>query len=481
MSQLRVITVSRSDLARILVVVAMVPLVGACGQSRMVDTNARMRSHSQAGQYQRALSTLQTRRGSAFKQQDTVVYWMNEGMLLHLLGRHQESIAALNRAERRSKQLFTRSASKQVEAAFTSDAALDYQGEDHEKVLVNVVKALGFLALNQPEGALVEARKINRKLEYFNTVYGPHRNAYSEDAFAHWLMGMLYELEGSHDDARIAFTQARRVYEQQFNRRYDMNTPRFIIEDLARAAIRTGEAELLATLRTESGNPTLGSSADLAASHGEIVLLHLNGDGPDKTDIKIGCRFRDHVPLGCDARPGGDYLLGRSLPESSTGYSTAHVAFPRVVTRPPTFDRITLRAGSFRADSELVLPIDRIAHETQRDKLPRIFQRAVIRAIAKAGSQKTAQKASDKLASKGRVGTLLGLILNTGVKTANNLTEEADKRAWTTLPARIEVARMYLPAGTHDLSLTLPNGKTRTMSGVRLAAGQRLFITHRTL
>ena len=75
----------------------------------------------------------------------------------------------LNKAEQRAKELYTKSISKGIKAAFTSDAATDYAGEDYENVLLNVVKALDFLALGNKAGALVEARKINEKLKLYNT------------------------------------------------------------------------------------------------------------------------------------------------------------------------------------------------------------------------------------------------------------------------------------------------------------------------
>lgn len=453
----------------------------ACGQWRMVNTDTRVRQQARTGDYERALTTLQASKHRGYKAQDAVLYWLNEGMLLHLVGRHRESIAAFNRAEARSKQLFTRSISKHVKAAFTSNAALDYQGEDHEKVLINVMKSLSFLSLGDAQGALVEARKINRKLEYLNTVYREHKNAYSEDPFAHWLMGMLFELEGSHDDARIAFANARRVYVDHFGKRYRMAMPAFVVEDLARAAARTGEAELLDSLRTESGNPRLGHTGDLTRTHGEVVVIHLNGEGPTKDDFSVQCRFQGQIPIGCNYRPGGGYMVASSMPKPRNGQSTVTVAFPRVVTSKPAFKRITLSAGGLETTSELALPIDRIAQETLRDKLPRIFRSAVIRAVTKASSRKAANRAGNRLKQRGKTGSVLGFALKLGTDTATSWTEEADKRAWSTLPARIEVARLWLPTGSHEVTLSLPNGKTRTISNVRIAPGQRVFLTHRTI
>lgn len=461
-------------------------LASGCGQWRMVETETRLHRHTAAGEYERALALLQAERNRSYQAEDAVLYWMNEGMLLHLTGRYRESIVALTLAEERSKELFTRSVSREVEAAFTSDAALDYQGEDHEKVLLNVLKALSFLAVDDRIGALVEARKINHRLEYLNTAYQEHGNRYVEDAFAHWLMGMLFEIEGSYDDARIAFTHARRVYREHFQPRYGVGEPSYVAEDLARVARLGGDGELLRALREERGDPGLGRSRELMETHGEVVLVLLGGRGPKKSEVRVTCGQAGKQPFQCDREPGGgddNGFVERSLalPRGST---RVEVAFPTLEPGAPARVPVIVSASAspVRAPSEVALPIDRIARETLADKLPRVFQRAVLRALAKAGSKKAAHKAGDKLASKGTAGAIFGLLVSAGTDVVMDATEEADKRTWSTLPARIEVARLWLPPGTHDIVLTTPDGAARAViRGVEVRAGKRVFLTHRSM
>ena len=46
--------------------------------------------------------------------------------------------------------------------------------------------------------------------------------------------------------------------------------------------------------------------------------------------------------------------------------------------------------------------------------------------------------------------------------------EEADKRAWTTLPSRIDVARVWVKPGTHTIRIKLPNGRPGSIPGVKV-------------
>ena len=88
-------------------------IIVGCGQTQMVATTGQVRTHMLQGNYQAALGTLrQGKQSAAFREQDRVVYWMDEGMLLHLTRQYQQSNEALSRAEERSKELYTKSISK---------------------------------------------------------------------------------------------------------------------------------------------------------------------------------------------------------------------------------------------------------------------------------------------------------------------------------------------------------------------------------
>jgi hypothetical protein len=72
------------------------------------------------------------------------------------------------------------------------------------------------------------------------------------------------------------------------------------------------------------------------------------------------------------------------------------------------------------------------------------------------------------------------------LKTMAVATEEADKRCWQTLPAQIQVARLWVPAGEYDLriqSLAQQGAlaKPETATRVTLRAGDTRFVVERIL
>jgi hypothetical protein len=444
----------------------------ACGQRRMVRTTHQIRSQLRAGNYEAALAALRKGKREAFREQDRVVYWMNEGMLLHLLGRLDESNKVLEAAEKRSEELFTRSIRKDVKAAFTSQAATDYQGEDYEKVLLNVVKALNYAGIGDLESALVEARRINAKLRYYNTKY-ERKNVYNQDAFAHWLAGMLFEVERSYDDARISFEKALKVYLDDFTPNYGIEPPSYLIEDIIRTARLGGDEERAA--RYGEKYQVEGKTAELLKSRGEIVLIHFTGEGPTKSDFFITCWFRGVNYWRCDGEPSGEFINRVRIDVPSDG-TVVKVAFPRLHLHPPANPYAMVGAGASRTRTQPAYPLNAIAGKTLRDKTHRIFRNAVIRAITKAAAQTAAGAAGKK--AGGGFGQWLA---KTTSSVAMQAAEEADKRAWTTLPARIDVARLMVNPGVHDLEIQLPNGRRTTIPQLEVEAGERVFVTHRTL
>jgi uncharacterized protein len=469
---------STRHVARFCVLVAGVMLITACGQTKMVQTSGNIRHHMIDGNYPLALSELQKSKQQGFKEQDRVVYWMNEGMLLHLTGRYKESIAALNKAERRAKELYTKSISKGIKAAFTSNAATDYAGEDYENVLVFVVKALDFLAQGNKAGALVEARKINEKLKLYNTRY-KHKNVYNQDAFAHWMMGLLFEMEGSYDDARIAYVHALEGYEGTFSPNYGIGTPKFLGEDIVRASILSNAPEEASKYKEKFGQDK-GGTADLLKTHGEVVLVHLNGEGPSKSDYVVTCWFLTPTNWACDGEPGGEFMKKTRITIPSKG-TVVKVAFPQLHVREPRSPQAVVGVGPSKATTSPALPISAIAVKTMADKMHRIFRDAIIRIVAKTAASKGAGAAGSAAGGSGAGGKLLGWVAEKGTSAAMQAMEEADKRAWTTLPSRIDVARVWVKPGTHTIGISLPGGRPGSIPGVKVEAGKRVVVTWYTI
>ena len=93
-----------------------------------------------------------------------VLYGMDRGMTLQLAGEYQQSNAYWRRLKRKWIVSIQERFERKPLAFMTNDNTLPYEGDPYEQVMINVLKALNYALLNQWQDALVEARRIDHRL-----------------------------------------------------------------------------------------------------------------------------------------------------------------------------------------------------------------------------------------------------------------------------------------------------------------------------
>ncbi|SBT03771.1 conserved exported hypothetical protein [Candidatus Accumulibacter aalborgensis] len=124
------------------------------------------------------------------------------------------------------------------------------------------------------------------------------------------------------------------------------------------------------------------------------------------------------------------------------------LSFPVIKAEDKGFVPPSVNAGGKELPVETLVNIDAMARRLLKDQLPGIMLRTVVRAVAKSVAQDQAQKG--------------GLMLGAIVTIAAVATEQADERAWRTLPERISVARATLPYGKLPVEFQSGKGVYRT-------------------
>ena len=112
---------------------------------------------------------------------------------------------------------------------------------------------MNYLQMDQMEEALVEVRKINIKLNELNDKYPDYKNRYQRDAFAHLLMGLIYEASGNYNDAFIAYRNAYETYQSDYVKNFGLGAPLQLKYDLLRMASLCGFTSELRQYETEFG------------------------------------------------------------------------------------------------------------------------------------------------------------------------------------------------------------------------------------
>ena len=419
-----------------------------------------------------------------------LLYGMDRGMTLQLAGHYQQSNAVLEQAEEEVERLYTRTIRSETVAFLSNDNALPYEGDAYEHVMINVLKALNYTAQGQLQEALVEARRIDHRLNVLSDKV-KDTNGYRNDGFARYLSGILYEAAGDINNAFIAYRNAYEAY--QAARGWSRTPgPSSLRSDLLRTTAAldlTTEFEEYRRAFPDVVWEPVSAQQQLA----QVVMISYNGRAPRKED-----RYLD-LPISLDALQL--VLLNRGFSQSPHQRNRAadsvlyglngrvvRVALPRLVpqkTQVP-FEDMTLTdtAGyPVTARSELAQNVTALAEKSLSDRLPAITMKALARATTKfalaEGATRGAQQAAGKDAAPW-VGLIVGL-LTKGIAVAS---EEADKRSWQTLPDEIHVARAWVPAGQYQVSIR-PSGRGMAVGkesqSLNLVPGQTTFIIQRVL
>lgn len=237
----------RLPATRRLIALCLAALVSACAHNGpSTQFKREVQSLLAESRFDEAASHIDSAR-ETYGASNAVLFHLDRAVTLHDAGRYAESDQALDLAERRMDELYTRRFSQAAGRYFLHDATEDYAGEPYERALLHIYRALNHLFLGQGDGAAVEARKVGVFLDDLRA-RTDGALSYRDDAFAHLLSAMILEDTGELDNARIAWRQAQKVYGEQA-RAFQTPTPEAVLDGLL---FRDLEAESLAALEAET-------------------------------------------------------------------------------------------------------------------------------------------------------------------------------------------------------------------------------------
>ena len=464
-------------------------LLSACSSTAL--PYARIDGALQAGHPAEAVAAVEKARG-AYGTQSTVLYLMDKGMVQHLAGRYTDSNDSLSRAEALSEDFYTLRIRSELESFLTSDKALPYEGEEFEKVLLNVLMAVNYVHLGLWDDALVEARKVDHKLTVLAD-RNQKRMTYRTDALARYLSGVLYETAGDLSNAFVAYRLAFDAFDQH-RQAYGTPVPDMLRKDLLRLSAAVGLTQEHEEYRQAFGGIAWQSEA-AAQSFGEVVFITYAGHAPIKRDFMVDIPFSaDALGLVLATKQYGrnysnDQRAAESILYGLTG-RVVRVAVPRFVPRPSgvAYTEAVITGGDARYTSRSAL-MENITAIAAKDLEERFFRTAV-KAVARA-AWKYALAEAVRVGMRGAVrdkeaGLIIGAVAGALVHIFAIASEEADKRSWATLPDRIHVGRLKVPPGTYDVELRHigPSGgvvASQTIRGVVVPERGKRFVNSRVL
>ncbi len=369
-----------------------------------------------------------------------LLYLLEKGYMMHVGERWAESNAAFERAEERAEELYTKSVTREAAALLTSDLVLPYRGMSYELHMVQYYRALNYLALGEPDEALVEARKANAKLALYaedaKDVEGPR-----QDAFMQYVTGLLYASEGEWNDAAVSFRDAARLYRAR-EEATGARAPAWLAEDYFAAATRVGlasEADSIAAM-----HPTIAerAAADAAGRASNLIVFFESGFVPYREPVDITLPIYEdidweHADAWSSAHRYRDEFGRDVYAYEARRVKLDHVlrfSFPRLVDLPRRVRgcELVLPDGAV-VRGEPALDLGAVARREFEDRMPGILLKTLARAIVKEAARRSAKKENEGI----------GWLVNA----VNVATEASDTRGWIFLPGRVDLAKARVPAG----------------------------------
>ena len=433
------------------------------------------------GDYEGALARLEKPGGKT----NTLLYYLEKGLILHYQGHYAASNIEFERAERLSDVLYTRSVSREIAALLSNDSVVAYRGEEFELALIHYYRAMNYARLGDRQAALVECRKANLKLEDY-AQQAEYQLSYKNDAFLQYMTGLFYEAEAEWNDAYISYKDALKGY-RAYAEAFGLAVPRMLLIDLARVAQRLGYDDEVAAyserykLRPDELLPTPG---------GELVVFVESGFAPRKQqvefDVPIMKDEREVAVWTVSERAVNRYHHPRVYRHGRVDY-WLKIALPEYREMRTEVAGVRLRIGAQSAMAARAEDLDAIAQRTFAQKFDTILLRTVARNLAKYVASKSIEKAfaadgdEEKAWAREGLGEVLGGLFNL----FGAAPEAADTRGWLSLPRDIRIARLPVAAGTAVPGLEFIDERGRvlaveTLPEVEVAAGEKVFVNFRT-
>jgi uncharacterized protein len=296
-----------------------------------------------------------------------------------------------------------------------------YQAPPYEKLMVNTLNMLNYLEQKDLNGARIEARRLSVMQKYYRDTLNQKDNPVL--GLGSMLAGFTYEKSGEIDEAL---------------RYYDEALEFTGFGSLGEAVRRIAPQGNFRSPRIKS----LLKEDEKAAPEddsGEVVFVVGYG--------RVAHKISNRIPIGLaltlfanDISPTNHAAANKIAAQGLVTW----VNFPSLAPGRGKWDIPSCKLDSQYVQLEEAVDVDRQVREEWKKIEGKIIVSAITRLIARFAVGQGIQAAAGK-------DSVVGLVASLGAQATLTALDTPDTRSWETLPARIAVARVRLPAGRHHI------------------------------
>jgi hypothetical protein len=442
---------------RRLVARALVPLALA-GCASHSDKTVPIRTALDAGRPQDALKLLNEALDVKTAEQlpakikgDTSLYLLDRAMVLQSLEQYPLSSRDLEISDKNVEILdLSRNAMDEIGRYIYSDSAGRYKAPAYEKLMINTMNMVNYLARGDLNGARIEARRLAVMQQFIERSEGKGRGLLGLGSY---LAGFTFEKSGDADEALRYYDEALAY----------ANYPS-LADPIRRLAA-------ISAYRTPRIRQVLGSAEPAAAAtadDGSAELLVIIGYG------RVPAKIAKRVPIGLALTYASFFMSAANVTQANRLAAQGLVTwvnYPEL--GPPRLGRVDPRLFVDQQPQALdgVLAVDAEAARAWDEAKGPVMAAAITRTITRVLAGTAAGAAAKGASGDEGIGVLVSLVTQATLTAADT----PDTRSWETLPARIAVARVRVPAGAHVVGMSANGGQqqknlTLTANGFGVAA-----------
>ncbi len=430
-----------------------------------------------SGKYKDAARTLLPSVNRSGK--DQLLFMMEAGLMLHAAGDFENSNKVLMEAGKLADRIAV-SVSKEAASLFLNETVTNYRGEDFERVLIHMYLGVNFLMLKKPDDARVEFKRVNDLLRDINVSTG---REYKQNLMAKYLTAIAFEIIADRDkdvnDREFAYIEYKQILELE---------PRLAIvyRDLQRLAKQLNDME-----DYNKWVGQFGRRDYIPANAGEFVMIFQAGQGAVK--VSRGSLLSDQA-MAASIRVA---LVGMPLQAGVTtaavvaSLNSAEHPIPRFKRRSNKVDHLVINIEGRDIDRTYEMTdVETTAVKNLEDDYGRLYTKVAAGIAVKAVTAVAAGIAAKKLAENskkmGGYAGLIGAVVGIGVGAGLVSQIKPDLRCWHTLPANLQVGRIFLPPGVYKVTIKFIGQAGNEVypgieNSVEIKKGEKVFYNYRTL
>lgn len=382
---------------------------------------------------------------------DKVLLLLERATLLQALGEYEAAARDMQLIDEHLEflDLGSSTADDILSVTYSADAG-DYQAPPHERLLLNTMNMINFLAMGQGDSARVEARRFDVMKSYYLDTE-PDEVLTDILGLGNYVAGVAFEEDESFREAVRYYTEA---YSFGVWPEADDDRLLDLINLTGYSGRGLGERRgLVGDLfeRAEGRRPKTTEAYREAYLRGDTLIVVQTGLVPYRESERIGL---DRAVDKSRSSPYSDRHLDREVVDGIDHLRSSDTLNWLNTTRLADQGLPTGRSASVTIDAtefDLRAPID-VSEQIIRewnDIADTALAAAIARAVTREAVSEGVSQGVEAISDSGALGSLVGLVTSTSLAAADT----PDTRSWTSLPDDIHLMRLQLPSGSRSMEV----------------------------